>query len=167
MRRTRLTSLFSVVMLVVGVLPAAAQSLTLKVTDIKGSSVIEADAIDLLSFGWAVANGATLTSDGPITSRPIPTEVAVNLQSFDALPQILQKVAAGAHVDKATLKVWDASQKLMYFFEFEDIVFGALSLNGQIGNPPFHSLTFTFSNLKLTVPGAAPTLVDFTTYKIK
>ena len=170
MTRTRITSISWVLILLIGVLPASAQSLTLKLTDITGSSQVEPGAIDIFSFGWAVTNPTTLTTDGPEAGKPNPTEFAINLMSLDVLPQILQKLFTGDHVDEARFSVWDASQKKTYSLVFRDVIFNTLALSGHAGNPQIHSLTFSFKDIKLSIAGGGPnseTFFDFTTYKIK
>lgn len=162
MTRLRMSSMFCVLILVTGVLPAAAQSLTLKLTGIKGSSTVEKDAIDIMAFGWSVTNASALTPDGPVAGKANASEFVLNLLSFDVLPMILQKLLSGDHVDEARITVWDASQKKMYDILFKNVLFGTLALSAQTGAPPSHSLTFSFATLDLSVaPGNAATF-DFT-----
>jgi type VI protein secretion system component Hcp len=146
--------------------PAFAQSFTLKVGDIQGSSTVPGAVgfIDVLSFSYGVA---AAVASGPVkggaTSRPSCSSFNTMMRLGKETGDLFLAVMQGTRFDTATFKVFDRSGAPAFDLVFNDVVLTSLQQSGSEGGGDvgIQSLSLTASRTTLKLYGMPPSESDW------
>ena len=142
--------------------PAFAQSFTLKVGDIQGSSTVPGAVgfIDVLSFSYGVATQTQSAGKAGTTAATRPTCSSFNTMMLlgKETGDLFLAVMQGTRFDTATFKVFDRSGAPAFDLVFSDVVLISLQQSGSEGggDVAFQSLSLTASKTNLKIYGATP-----------
>ena len=146
--------------LILAAAPAFAQSFTLKVGDIQGSSTVPGAVgfIDVLSFSYGVASNQT-----QIGVKASATSAKAACSSFNTMMRLGKEtgdlflaVMQGTHFDTATFKVFDTSGAPAFDLAFSNVLLTSLQQSGSEGGDlATQSLSLISATTTLTLYHAA------------
>lgn len=126
----------------------------LKIGDIKGESVAKGyeDSIDVLAWSWGINNSGSVGKGGGGGAGKADFQ-ALNVTKYvdKASPNLIQKLAAGKHFDKASLHVCksgDGKQEYLTI-EFEEVLVENVSVGGAEGDERLvENISLIFAKMK-------------------
>ncbi len=135
-----------------------ASNMFLELDGIKGESTDKdyKDHIEVLTFGWGVAqkaSGTASSSGGGTVARANFHELSVTKEVDSSSPQLYRAAWSGTHIPKAVLKLnKDVGGKRVKYMEYkmENIVISSINTKGGQNSLPTESITLNYGKISIT-----------------
>lgn len=161
MRRSVRIGLGACVLVLAVAAAARADSVFLKLTDIKGEStaVGHEGEIDILSWSWGASNPATIGTRGGLSAGRVAITDLTLMKFLDsATPKLFELVTRGTHTPKAELIVRKEGDARFDYLRItlEDVRVSSLQLSAATDRPS-ESVSLSFGKVTVEYRPQSPT----------
>lgn len=124
----------------------------LKLTDIKGESVVKghAEEIDIMSWSWSMSqHGTAHVGSGGGAGKVQVQDLAINKMVDAASPNLVKAICTGKHIAEAVLTLRKAGETPLDYLiiTLTDVLLTSYSVSGS-GDIPMETVTLTFASFK-------------------
>jgi type VI secretion system secreted protein Hcp len=124
----------------------------LKLTDIKGESVVKGheEEIDILSWSWSMSQqGTAHTGSGGGAGKVQVSDLVISKMTDAASPNVVKAICTGKHISEAVLTLRKAGETPLDYMviTLTDVLITSYSVGGG-GDIPTESIGLTFASFK-------------------